>query len=398
MNAVRVRLVVWMVAAWFASATKPIEQQSGAAAAAAAAADTINISAFSSHTHQEEAARRRTQACGRASDGKVYIGGLFEKNQMDTTRYFEHAAAMLKDRTDGWHDNLITDTLLETKTVDAMCDASVAAPAYYDMKATWGAPLHGIMGCRCSSASMAVARVAGLDKVNMVSMSSTSAKLSDMVEFPFFSRVAAPDNGGGAVGAIVALLRYFQWTSVSLIYTDTQYTRDLHSEFKSLWERDGREISEDQPVKFNSLTDDTVNRESVERALDNVLRTPQFMPRSRIVVLIAHNQHAFPIMKIAKEADYDDGSTVWIATDGWADKNPRPSTGSDWMPAVPGYLGVVPFRNTDQHMTDYMSRLNVYEASKGLSPTTVLPTCKSCVHQLDVARTVSFSRTTNGHC
>lgn len=72
-------------------------------------------------------------------------------------------------------------------------------------------PLHGVIGCRCSGASMAVARIAGLEHVPQISASSTSPKLSNTDDFPYFFRTVAPDGPAGTLGALIQLFREFDW-------------------------------------------------------------------------------------------------------------------------------------------------------------------------------------------
>lgn len=318
-----------------------------------------------------------SQSCGRASDGKVYMAGVFDTAHLDTIDHFQLAVSMIKDRNDGWHDDLLTDTALETVVEDGGCDGAVAGPAYYKMKNQWGAPLHGIVGCRCSGASMAVGRIAGLEKVNQISFSSTSAKLSDEAEFPYFSRVVPPDNEEGGVGALVALLRHFDWTDVNVLYTDTQYTRGLHTEFSKAWKHDHGSwegtILEEHALTYTGAGK-TIDLDRAKVIFDSVFAIRPFSQRSKVVVLMAHNQDAFPLLKFVSESgDYPD-DTIWIGTDGWTDKMPTEADGgTSWMPTNPGYLGVVPLRSGGPEYQTYLQRLNAWEVSKGKAKTSQLP-------------------------
>ena len=319
------------------------------------------------------------QACGRPSDGKIYLGGLFDTTtDQDTKINFDLAIAMLKNHTDGWHDDLLTDAALNTTVEDGACDGATAGPLYFKLKNQWASPLHGIVGTRCSGASMAVARIAGLEKINQISFSATSAKLSDPAEFPYFTRTVAPDDGNGQVGAIVALLRHFGWTHVSVLYTDTAYTRGLHTEFSKAWTGDHGEwegeITEEHAVTWKSVVDRTLDFDNLKNIMGAVFGDRPLGRRTKVVVLMAHNQHAFPILKFAHQEGFQDDDTIWIATDGWAGKPPTAAHGGDsWMPTFPGYLGVVPYRNKASEYHDYLSRLNEHERSKGLAVTNKLP-------------------------
>ena len=110
---------------------------------------------------------------------------------------------------------------------DAECDETTAVRAYWDLRVeNNGIPVNGIVGARCSGASVSLARIAGLEGVHMVSPSATSAMLSNKDEFPFFSRTVAPDNSEGEVGALVETLNWFGWKRVSILSTDTIYVSD----------------------------------------------------------------------------------------------------------------------------------------------------------------------------
>ena len=58
---------------------------------------------------------------------------------------------------------------------------------------------------------MAVARIAGLEHVPQISASSTSPKLSNTDDFPYFFRTVAPDGPAGTLGALIQLFREFDW-------------------------------------------------------------------------------------------------------------------------------------------------------------------------------------------
>jgi hypothetical protein len=76
--------------------------------------------------------------------------------------------------------------------------------------------------CQCAAVQNGILRsVPGLEGVNMLSPASTSSKLSNKEDYPFFSRLVAPDNEQGEVGALIALLREFGWERVTVLATDT---------------------------------------------------------------------------------------------------------------------------------------------------------------------------------
>eukprot|EP00980_Cylindrotheca_fusiformis_P028940 scaffold22680_cov107-Cylindrotheca_fusiformis.AAC.9 len=234
--------------------------------------------------------------------------------------------------------------------VDSACDETTAVRAYWDLRTqNNGIPVHGIVGARCSGASVSLARIAGLEEVNQVSPSATSSRLTDKEEFPFFSRLVAPDDATGEVGALVASLQWFGWDRVSILSTDTLYAKDYVNEFRSLWETEavGGEIAYSNIVRLNPNGE--LNMDSVDQAL-NQIPTGDPASNSRIVLLIAQNQHAYPILKRASETGFQP-DTVWVGTSSWVGREPPsgydPST---WLGngQHPGYLGLGPVRHENR--------------------------------------------------
>jgi hypothetical protein len=161
-------------------------------------------------------------AGGGSADGHddVYIACISDHQSggyaNHTKHHFNLAVQLLNNKTDGFWDDVFADGA-EIKSVLAHsgCSANLAGPAYWAVRG-WGRPLHGVVGCRCSGASMAVQRVAQLEHVPQISYSSTSPKLSNTGEYPYFYRTVAPDGPAGGVGALVQLFRAFDWESVTV--------------------------------------------------------------------------------------------------------------------------------------------------------------------------------------
>jgi hypothetical protein len=146
--------------------------------------------------------------------------------------HFLVAVEMINDKSDGLFDEYcmsvsghavpcggegtivvpMTLPTITTELANSECDENAGATAYWDVRPSCGSePLHGVIGCRCSGASMAAARIAGLEHVPQISASSTSPKLSDTDDFPYFFRTVAPDGPAGTLGAMMQLFRAFDW-------------------------------------------------------------------------------------------------------------------------------------------------------------------------------------------
>jgi ABC-type branched-subunit amino acid transport system substrate-binding protein len=119
----------------------------------------------------------------------------------DTTSYRwapDVIATTVKLINEGWWDVLKPGQRLEYHLQDSNCDATTAARGYWKLRTLNGnQPMDGVFGARCSDASIMLATISGLEGVPQVSPSSNAAKLSDAKEFPFFSRLVAPNNGEG---------------------------------------------------------------------------------------------------------------------------------------------------------------------------------------------------------
>lgn len=112
---------------------------------------------------------------------------------------------------------------LDYTLANSNCDETTAVQKYWEIRtANQNVPPDGVIGARCSGASISLARVTGLEAVPHLSPASNSARLSSVSEFPYFSRMVAPNDERGEVGALVELLRSFGWERVTIIATDTQ--------------------------------------------------------------------------------------------------------------------------------------------------------------------------------
>lgn len=270
--------------------------------------------------------------------------------------------SLINDHSDGWFDEVLNDgTVLEYEIADSACRATYAARAYWNLRTRHGGKPHGIVGCRCSSASIAVARIAGLEEVPQNSPTSTSARLSNTEEFPSFSRVISAD----ATHALISMLRYFGWGRVTILATDTQYGKDQATEFRHLWKGD---IAFSHTITLNP--DGSINEDSVNQALNGV-PTDDPANNSRIILLLAHDQHAYSILKIATERSFQP-DTIWVGTESWVNRSP-PDGDLSWLPEHPGYIGLTPYRNRNADYQDYLERLNAWHVQEGRVPWDDLP-------------------------
>jgi hypothetical protein len=192
-------------------------------------------------TSYEPSAGVCTANCSSASQntGHVYLAGMFDlAPTVHYASYFKHhfalAVDLINNHSDGLWDDVLTGAKIETNLVDTQCLERKGFPAYWSMR-EWGQPLHGVIGCRCSGASMAVANIAQLDQVPQISSASTSPRLSNTLDFPYFYRTVTPDGPKGGAGAVVQLMRAFGWERVMVLHTDKPWAYDMATQFRRLW-------------------------------------------------------------------------------------------------------------------------------------------------------------------
>ena len=285
---------------------------------------------------------------------------------------------LLNDHNDGWHDDIFADgTIINYRILDPVCDETAAAKAYWDIRNEWDGIVHGVVGPRCSGASIAVGRITSLDNVPQISPSSTSRKLSDKEDFPLFSRLVGPSSSEGEAGAMVAMLRSFKWDRVTILATDTQYAKDYTTAFEELWkgdhQNDGSETWRGTVAYSSTITFDAkgkVDADSVTKALEDV-PTDDPSKNSRVILLVADVSEAYPILQQAGEQGFQP-DTIWVGPQSWVGRLPPDGTAFN-MPVDPGYLGLTPVRNKDIEYETYLKRLQMMQVTNGLDVISNLP-------------------------
>jgi ABC-type branched-subunit amino acid transport system substrate-binding protein len=320
-----------------------------------------------------------TRCAGSKGSGHVHIAALLDNaNDPGKEIHFRLAVDLINNHTDGWHDELLNGTLLNVMVASSNCDSVQAAHSFWKVWQDWGRPLHGIVGARCSGASMAVAAIAGLDEVPQISMGSTSASLSNAHKYPYFFRTVAPDNEHGLVGAIVQMMVAFKWRHISLIQTDVMYANTLATEFTKAWcTAPDRSIGYSHVIRGASASSSSaLPMQAIHQALGGV---PSDDPtiNSRVIVLAAHQHHALSILEQAQDERYKGAfsDTIFVHSLPPNDYTPtgvgvhKPA----WMPSVPGYLGVVPFSSSSAAHAAYLAKLHILEESLGRQRSVHLP-------------------------
>ncbi len=287
---------------------------------------------------------------------------------------FNLTMSLLQNHDDGWHDDILNDgTKMDWSFRIENCDGTMALRQYWDFRTTnSGIPPHGVIGCRCSSSAISVASVAGLEGVPQISPESVALELSDHEKFPFFGRVRSTDG----VKAFIAMLRGFGWQRVSLLQTDDVYAIDFSSTFQQDWIGSHEDESGEWKGEIGYSTtisldgNGLIDEDSARKALDGV-PTDDPSKNSRVILLIAQPHQAFPILRLAKELDFQ-RDTVWVGPSAWAGWHPIDGD-SSWISQQPGYLGFTPYRNRDRHYREFFDLFNEERVSNGLERLDEMP-------------------------
>ena len=139
----------------------------------------------------------------------------------------------------------------------------------------------GVVGAALSSVSVPVASLLRLFSLPQISPSSTAESLSDSDRFDFFFRTVPPDSG--QVQVMYNLVKLFNWTYVSIIYT-----ADLYGEsgFKAL-QRVFEEDSSSNICIANSIPlSPTANNSAFDEAVDKLMKN--YRKNATAVILFAH--------------------------------------------------------------------------------------------------------------
>ncbi|XP_033113333.1 metabotropic glutamate receptor 7-like [Anneissia japonica] len=88
----------------------------------------------------------------------------------------------------------------------------------------------GVVGAQRSGSSIQAATTFGLYQVPQISYLSTSDELSNKIKYKYFLRTVPPDRF--QVSAMIDLVLHFNWTYVSILYSDDSYGRNGYREFQ----------------------------------------------------------------------------------------------------------------------------------------------------------------------
>ncbi|XP_015430249.1 PREDICTED: metabotropic glutamate receptor-like [Dufourea novaeangliae] len=164
-----------------------------------------------------------------------------------------------------------------------------------------------VLGAQSSSVTIQIASVLALFSVPQISYMSTSPFLSSKERFPHFFRTVPSDVNQAR--AMLEILRRFEWSYVSVVYSDSEYGDHGYETLASLAAEYSICFSAPQRIREDRFTAEDY---------DNVVRTIAEKTDVRVVVLFAEKSTTLRVLEAARRVDV--GSRfVWLGSDSWPD-------------------------------------------------------------------------------
>jgi ABC-type branched-subunit amino acid transport system substrate-binding protein len=289
----------------------------------------------------------------------------------------------------------LSNTNFTFTLANGACDPTTTVRSYWKIREDEpfpDMPPHALIGAYCSGSSMALATIAGLEEVVQVSHASTSSELSDKEQFPFFLRMLAPDNHLGEVGALVSSLRMFGWKRVSIMATDLQFAKDWEKEFRNMWTSQHDDYIVEYSTTIRTDIDEAIDLESARQAIAGI-PTKHPEKNSRVILLAAHSQHAFPILEMAHMMQTQP-DTIWVGPSSWIGKELPSLQDNSWIPPNPGFLGAIPFQNVNgMFYKNFLQKLQDDQRSSDRPVWNALPSFGPQLVDAIVAMTTTLCKT-----
>ncbi|KAM4690446.1 extracellular calcium-sensing receptor-like [Rhinophrynus dorsalis] len=182
-----------------------------------------------------------------------------------------------------------------------------------------------IVGDMPSKASMPVARILGLYRYPQVSYASAQPLLSDKTQFPSFLRTIY--NGNYEVFAIAQIVKFFRWTWVGIISSDSDLGRSGNQLLTKEIEINGACIAFQETLPIYS------SMESVFRIIDVIKKS-----RATVIIVYCTIENLISLMEEASFHNITD--KVWIGTTSWSISSDFPR--KEILTTLNGSLGLSP--------------------------------------------------------
>ncbi|XP_071089071.1 metabotropic glutamate receptor 7-like [Haliotis cracherodii] len=222
----------------------------------------------------------------------------------------------------------------EANRLHSTCNASSCEdrklPRFYDVV--------GVLGAYTSSLSIVVANVMTLFKIPQISHTATSDLLSDKTKFPYFLRMVPADLN--QVKVIADVLQYFNWSYVSVVYSEGSYGQESEKKLKPLLRQIDICVAQSIELRDGMSGED----------YDDVISSLRRYTTAKVVVLYADIKHTTFIMKAVKRTSAS-REFIWIGSDGLSVVL---NDHSDICNDIVGSLAVRPYSSTLPTFMTYM--------------------------------------------
>ncbi|XP_066587920.1 metabotropic glutamate receptor 3-like isoform X1 [Prorops nasuta] len=210
-----------------------------------------------------------------------------------------------------------------------------------------------VLAAQSSSVTLQVASMLRLFSVPQVSYMATTPLLSSKERFPHFFRTVPSDVN--QAHAMLEILKQFEWTYVSVVYSDTEYGNHGYETLVSL--------SSNYSICFSAPQ--RIDKEHfVAEDYDNVIRTIANKTDVRVVVIFAEKSTTLRVLQAARRLGVGT-RFVWIGSDSWSTSNHREflslgfDHGNHEMPVLEGAITVQPLSRTINGFDQYFTNLTV---------------------------------------
>ena len=183
-----------------------------------------------------------------------------------------------------------------------------------------------VIGTGTSSSSLLCVKVGRLHDVPIISYYATSDELSDTHRFPFFFRAIPPDRF--QVGAIIDLLRYYNWKYIALFYSVDTYGIHGARQIQLMAEKYDICLAINMPVSSDGSS--TNEKNEIRNKLES---------HEKVSVIVIFSFDTTPAAIIRVAIDIGRKFTI-IGSDGWGPEFYSEEEQNEFKPALEGSVFV----------------------------------------------------------
>ncbi|XP_034939514.1 metabotropic glutamate receptor 3-like [Chelonus insularis] len=209
-----------------------------------------------------------------------------------------------------------------------------------------------VLAEQSSSVTLQVASMLRLFGVPQISYMATSPSLSNKEKYPHFFRTVSSDVN--QAHAMLEILKRFEWTYVSVVYSDTEYGNQGYETLVSLATNYSICFSAPQKIDKERFVAEDYNK---------IIQTITKETEVRVVVLFAEKLATLQVLEAAKRLGVET-RFVWIGSDAWSSTNHHEffNPGNhykdpDTMIVLEGALAVQPLSRHLTGFDDYFTNL-----------------------------------------